>query len=101
MLRVDDSPVGSVPYVEIGDKTLTQSYPMLRLFARQMNAYDGKTDAAKYFVDVINDLSLDWRTLFVTTAFVNNVKGLSGNPDSAPFTFHKEFNLPSQSRSYA
>ena len=89
------SPVGSVPYVELGGKMLTQSYPMLRLFARQLKAYDGTTDESKYFVDVINDLSLDWRTLFVTTAFVNNKNGLSGNPDSAPFTFHKEFNLPS------
>lgn len=91
------SPVGSVPYVELAGKTLTQSYPMLRLFARQLGAYDGKDDESKYFVDVINDLSLDWRTLFVTTAFVNNAKGLSGNPDSVPFVQHKEFNLPSSS----
>lgn len=65
--RAAINPVGSVPYVMLADKTLTQSYPILRLWARQMGKYDGTTDAEKYFVDVCNDLALDWRTVFVNT----------------------------------
>jgi hypothetical protein len=76
---------------------LTQSYAILRSFARRLSAYDGVTDEEKYLADIFCDLALDWRTLFVTSAFVNSVKGLNANEDSAPFANHKAFNLPSAS----
>lgn len=42
----------------------------------------------------MNDLAVDWRTLFVTSAFVNDKDGLYANADATPFGKHKSFNLP-------
>lgn len=46
------SPTGSLPYIELNEKLLTQSYPVLRYLARELGKYDGKTSEEKYFADV-------------------------------------------------
>jgi prostaglandin-H2 D-isomerase / glutathione transferase len=58
-----------VPIVELNGQTLTQSYPMLRHFARKLGAYDGATDDEKYWVDRVCDIVIDWRTLFIGAFF--------------------------------
>ena len=45
--------------VEINGKILTQSYAIVRHFARQLGAYDGKTEDEKYWVDAMCDLASD------------------------------------------
>lgn len=51
-LALARSPAGSLPYIELNGKLLTQSYPTLRYFARQLGKYDGKTSEEQYFADV-------------------------------------------------
>lgn len=58
-----------MPIIELNGKTLTQSYPMLRHFARVLGEYDGKTEDERYWVDCICDILVDWRTLFVQAFF--------------------------------
>lgn len=53
------NPTGNIPIVELDGHILTQSYAILRHFARLLNAYDGKTLEEKYFVDVITDIVVD------------------------------------------
>lgn len=66
------NPTATIPIVEINGKILTQSYPMLRHFARQLNAYDGSNDDEKFWVDQICDITGDWRTLFIQAALGPN-----------------------------
>jgi glutathione S-transferase len=40
----------------------TQSYALLRLWARQLGKYDGKNDLERYYVDAITDIASDWRS---------------------------------------
>ncbi|EKD21563.1 uncharacterized protein L3040_006058 [Drepanopeziza brunnea f. sp. 'multigermtubi'] len=40
-------------------KILTQSYAILRHWARKMGGYDGKTEDEKYWVDAITDIVID------------------------------------------
>ena len=73
--------------IELNGQILTQSYAILRHFARQLGAYDGKTEEEKYFADRICDIVIDctsprflrdaWltqtgRTLFITAFFSDN-----------------------------
>lgn len=53
------NPAATIPVVELDGRILTQSYAMLRHFARLLDAYDGKTEAEKYFVDMITDIVID------------------------------------------
>lgn len=55
----DLNPTGSVPVVELNGKILTQSYPILRHFARILGEYDGKTEEERYHVDVVCDIAID------------------------------------------
>ena len=57
------NPVTSVPVVELGGKILTQSYAILRRFARQLKAYDGETEEEKYWADAMCDIVIDCRLL--------------------------------------
>ncbi|KAI0130374.1 glutathione S-transferase [Xylariales sp. AK1849] len=68
------NPTTNIPVVELNGRILTQSYAMLRHFGRLLNAYDGKTEDEKYFVDLITDIVVDWRTLFVTAFLSDNAK---------------------------
>ncbi|KAI9893428.1 MAG: hypothetical protein M1814_006725 [Vezdaea aestivalis] len=63
LLRIN--PVGKIPIVELNGQILTQSYPILRRFARQLGEYDGTTEEEKYWVDVMCDIAIDWRTEYV------------------------------------
>ncbi|KAI9712921.1 MAG: hypothetical protein M1828_001517 [Chrysothrix sp. TS-e1954] len=63
------NPLGTIPVVELNGRILIQSYAMLRHFARQMGAYDGKTEEEKYWADAMCDAAIDWRSKFVD-AFV-------------------------------
>ncbi|KAF2094659.1 glutathione S-transferase-like protein [Rhizodiscina lignyota] len=63
------NPTATMPVVELNGRVLTQSYPMLRHFARQLNAYDGATDDERYWADLVCDIASDWRTLFVQAFF--------------------------------
>ena len=42
------NPTGKIPVVELNGQVLTQSYPMLRHFARLLGQYDGETEEEKY-----------------------------------------------------
>lgn len=56
------SPLKSLPAVEMGGTMYTQSYPLLRLWARQLGKYDGKNDLERYYVDAMTDIASDWRS---------------------------------------
>ncbi|KAK0111285.1 hypothetical protein ONS95_001656 [Cadophora gregata] len=63
------NPTGNIPIVEMpGGKILTQSYAILRHWARQLGGYDGNSEDEKYWVDAI------WRTLFISAFFSDNAK---------------------------
>lgn len=51
------SPAGSLPYIKLDGRVLTQTYPTLRYFARKLGKYDGKTSEEQYFADVSVSLS--------------------------------------------
>ena len=54
------NPCGNIPIIEMPNgKILTQSYAILRHWARCMGAYDGKTEDEKYWVDAICDIVID------------------------------------------
>lgn len=61
------NPTANIPVVELNGRILTQSYAMLRHFARLLNAYDGKTEDEKYFVDIITDIVIDCKPSKLTT----------------------------------
>jgi len=53
------NPLNTIPVIELNGKILTQSYAIIRHFARQLSAYDGKTEEDKYFTDAICDAASD------------------------------------------
>jgi len=48
-----------IPVIELNGRILTQSYAILRHFARQLKAYEGETEDGKYWVDAICDIIID------------------------------------------
>ncbi|KAI4098218.1 MAG: hypothetical protein L6R37_006617 [Teloschistes peruensis] len=65
----EKNPTTTLPVIELNGKVLTQSYAILRHFARQLGEYDGETEEEKYLADMICDIGSDWRTLFVNAFF--------------------------------
>lgn len=58
------NPTGNIPIIEMPNgKILTQSYAIIRHWARQLTAYDGKTEEEKYWADAICDIVIDCRKL--------------------------------------
>lgn len=55
------NPTGHVPVVELNGRILTQSYAILRHFARQLGKYDGVTEEEKYWADAVCDIGSDCR----------------------------------------
>lgn len=53
------NPAATIPVIELNGRILTQSYAILRRFARQLGSYDGRTEEEKYFVDAMCDLAID------------------------------------------
>lgn len=66
------NPLHKIPIIELGDKTLTQSYSILRYFSRLLKSYDGTDDYSRYFVDKVTDVVIDWRTQFVAAYFAED-----------------------------
>ena len=56
----DLNPTATIPVIELNGQILTQSYAILRHMSRLLGgAYDGETDAEKYFADKICDIVVD------------------------------------------
>ena len=53
------NPVKTMPVVKLNGKSLTQSYAILRYFAKILEAYDGKTPEEQYWVDALCDIVSD------------------------------------------
>ncbi|KAL9130031.1 MAG: hypothetical protein Q9217_001676 [Psora testacea] len=68
------NPTTTVPVIELNGQILTQSYAILRHFARQLGKYDGTTEEAKYWADAICDIAVDWRSLFIQALFSDNAE---------------------------
>lgn len=60
----EKNPLGSIPVIELNGRILTQSYAILRKFARNLKAYDGKNDEEMYWVDAMCDIALDCMVFF-------------------------------------
>ena len=53
------NPATTIPVVELNGRILTQSYAILRHFARQLGRYDGETEEEKYWADAMCDIVID------------------------------------------
>ncbi len=53
------NPTGSIPVIELNGKILTQSYAILRHFARLLGKYDGATEDERYWADAMCDIAID------------------------------------------
>lgn len=56
---VELNPVKTIPVVKLNEKNLTQSYAILRYFAKLLKSYDGKTPEEQYWVDALCDIASD------------------------------------------
>lgn len=56
---VELNPVKTVPVVKLNGKNLTQSYAILRYFAKLLQSYDGSTPEEQYWVDALCDIASD------------------------------------------
>ncbi|KAK4695946.1 glutathione S-transferase, partial [Lecanoromycetidae sp. Uapishka_2] len=68
------NPISNIPVLELNGRILTQSYAILRHFARQLGKYDGETEKEKYWADAMCDIVIDWRSLFIQAFFSDNMK---------------------------
>lgn len=55
------NPTGFIPVIELNGRILTQSYAILRHFARQLGKYEGKTEEEIYWADAMCDIGIDCR----------------------------------------
>ena len=53
------NPLGCIPVIELNGRILTQSYAILRHFARQLGKYEGKTEDEIYWADAMCDIGID------------------------------------------
>jgi len=88
------NPTRSLPAVELDGKLLTQSIPILRFWCTKLGRYDGKTPEERYFVDLISDITADWRTSFVDSLFTRSAKGTGFNENKEAYKHHKDFFIP-------
>jgi glutathione S-transferase len=87
------NPTRSLPAVELGGKIYTQSIPTLRFWCTKLGKYDGKTPEERYFVDLISDITADWRTSCLDAVFIATAKGLVPQNNKELFEHHKDFLL--------
>ena len=81
------NPNATIPVIELNGKILTQSYAILRHFARQLGKYDGQTEDEKYWADAMCDIALDCVYFFnLSMAYTHTSQGApsSSKPSSAP-----------------
>ncbi|KAG9087018.1 hypothetical protein FS749_003225 [Ceratobasidium sp. UAMH 11750] len=106
------NPLKSLPVVEINGAKYSQSYFILRLWARQLDKYDGKTNLERYYVDAMTDIASDWRTKckypfafrftrfkcvfvgVVDSAFRATDNGFGAKGDQKELDYHKSFTVP-------
>ncbi|KAG8739058.1 hypothetical protein FRC10_006215 [Ceratobasidium sp. 414] len=88
------SSLKSLPVIEINSAKYSQTYSLLRLWARQLGKYDGKTDLERYYVDAIADIASDWRSKFVDSAFRASDNGFGPKGDQKELDYHKSFTVP-------
>ncbi len=55
------NPIGCIPVIELKGRILTQSYAILRHFARQLGKYEGETEEEIYWADAMCDIGIDCR----------------------------------------
>ena len=53
------NPTSNIPVIELNGHILTQSYAILRHFARRLGKYDGDSEEAKYWADAMCDIVID------------------------------------------
>lgn len=53
------NPTATIPVIELNGQILTQSYAILRHFARLLGKYDGTTEDEKYWADAMCDIAID------------------------------------------
>lgn len=53
------NPTHNIPVIELNGRILTQSYAILRHFARQLGKYEGETEEEKYWADAMCDVVID------------------------------------------
>ena len=53
------NPVKKLPIVELNGEILTQSYAILRHFARLLGAYEGDDEEEQYWTDAMCDIATD------------------------------------------
>lgn len=63
------NPTQTIPVLELNGRILTQSYAILRHFARLLGKYEGQAEDEIYWADAMCDIVADWRTLFVKAFF--------------------------------
>lgn len=51
--------MGTVPVVELNGRLLTQSYAILRHFARVLGKYEGEGEEERFWVDAVCDVCID------------------------------------------
>lgn len=68
------NPTTNIPVIDLNGRILTQSYAILRHFARQLGRYDGETEEEKYWADAMCDIVIDWRSLFIEAFFSDNME---------------------------
>ena len=67
------NPTGHIPVVELNGRILTQSYAILRHFARQLGKYDGETEEGKYWADAMCDIGIDCRLHSFLIDFITDI----------------------------
>lgn len=59
----EKNPLGTIPVIELNGRILTQSYAILRKFARNLKAYGGDNDEEMYWADAMCDIASDCKLL--------------------------------------
>ncbi|RKP27780.1 hypothetical protein SYNPS1DRAFT_12171 [Syncephalis pseudoplumigaleata] len=63
------NPFGSTPTIEVNGQWYAHTTPILRLIARELGRYDGKSNEEKYLVDAVADITADWRAAWIDMLF--------------------------------
>lgn len=60
------NPASTIPVIELNGRILTQSYAILRHFARQLKMYEGESEEEKYWADAMCDIVIDCMFPWIT-----------------------------------
>ena len=87
------NPTANIPVIEFNRRILTQSYAILRHFARQLGKYDVETEEEKYWADAMCDIVIDCKS----PALYPGLKGEVLKNDST-YSLHRRLLLPLHER---